>query len=133
MIGPDGRVDLRTRERVSRRLLEVGEDNLLAQHLVAMEAANSAPLIVGNSVQLLVDGPRTYAAMFAAIEAARESVNIEMFIFDEARHAGRNLSDLLVEVVGRGVAVNVLYDGLGSADTPRPTTSTSRSDKLRPA
>lgn len=128
MIGPDGRVDLRTRERVSRRLLEVGEDNLLAQHLVAMEAANSAPLIVGNSVQLLVDGPRTYAAMFAAIEAARESVNIEMFIFDEARHAGRNLSDLLVEVVGRGVAVNVLYDGLGSADTPPEVM-----DKLRAA
>ncbi len=56
--------------------------------------------------------------MFAAISAARESVNIEMFIFGEAQHDGRNLSDLLVEVVGKGIAVNVLYDSLGSADTP---------------
>src|SRR5688572_7967157 len=118
MIGPDGRIDRRTRDRVSLRLMELGEDNLLARHLVAMEVAGSAPLITGNSVQLLVDGPHTYAAMFAAIAAARESVNIEMFIFDEAQHGGQNLSDLLVEVVGRGIAVNVLYDGLGSSDTP---------------
>ena len=71
MIGPDGRVDRRTRERVSRSLMKMGDDNLLAQHLAAMELANSAPLIAGNSVQLLVDGPRTYAAMFSAISAAR--------------------------------------------------------------
>jgi cardiolipin synthase A/B len=113
MIGPR-----RTRERVSLRLMELGDENLLAQHLVAMELANSAPLIAGNRVQLLVDGPRTYAAMFSAIAAARESVNIEMFIFGEAQHDGRYLSDLLVEVVGKGIAVNVLYDSLGSADTP---------------
>ena len=118
IIGPDGRVDRRTRERVSVQLMELGEDNLLAQHLVAMEAANSAPLITGNSVQLLVDGPRTYAAMFSAIGAAHESVNIEMFIFGEAQHGGHYLSDLLVEMVGKGIAVNVLYDSLGSADTP---------------
>jgi cardiolipin synthase len=118
MIGPDGRIDRRTRKLISQRLMELGEDNLLAQHLVVMEMADSAPLITGNRVALLVDGPRTYAAMFAAIAAARDSVNIEMFIFDEAQHAGRDLSDLLVEVVGRGVAVNILYDGLGSADTP---------------
>ena len=114
MIGPDGRVDRRTRERVSLSLMKMGDDNLLAQHLAAMELANSAPLIAGNSVQLLVDGPRTYAAMFSAISAARETVNIEMFIFGEAQHDGRNLSDLLVEVVGKGIAVNVLYDSLGS-------------------
>jgi len=108
--------------------MEMGDDNLLAQHLVAMELANSAPLITGNSVQLLVDGPRTYAAMFSAIGAARESVNIEMFIFGEAQHAGRHLSDLLVEVAGKGIAVNVLYDSLGSSDTPPAVF-----DKLRAA
>ena len=45
-------------------------------------------------------------------------MNIEMFIFDEAQHGGRKLSDLLVEVAGKGIAVNVLYDSLGSSDTP---------------
>jgi cardiolipin synthase len=128
IIGPDGRIDRRTRERVSKRLMAMGDDNLLAQHLAAMDMANSAPLISGNSVQLLIDGPRTYAAMFSAIAAARETVNIEMFIFGEAQHDGRNLSDLLVEVARKGVAVNVLYDSLGSADTPPAVF-----DKLRAA
>src|SRR4051812_44301313 len=104
MIGPDGRIDRRTRERISLRLMKMGDDNLLAQHLAAMELTNNAPLITGNSVQLLVDGPRTYAAMFSAIAAARGSVNIEMFIFGEAQHDGRYLSDLLVEVVSKGIA-----------------------------
>ncbi len=118
IIGPDGRVDRRTRERVSRQLMELGEDNLLAQHLLAMQAAGGGPLIASNRATLLVDGPSTYAAMFSAIAAARESVNIEMFIFDEAQHEGRKLSDLLVEVAGKGIAVNVLYDSLGSSETP---------------
>jgi cardiolipin synthase A/B len=118
MIGPDGRVNQATRERVTRRLLAIGEDNLLERHLIAMEEAISAPLIAGNSVRLLVDGPATYKAMFAALEGARESVNVEMFIFDEASQAGRNLSDLLVETARRGVAINVLYDSLGSGSTP---------------
>lgn len=119
MIGPDGRIDRRTRERISLKLKELGDDNLLAQHLTAMEAANSAPLITGNRVKLLVDGPRTYEAMFAAIADAHESVNIEMFIFDEAQHGARKLSDLLVDAAGKGIAINVLYDSLGSSDTPR--------------
>jgi cardiolipin synthase len=118
MVGPDGRIDPHTRARVSARLMELGEDNLLAQTLLAMEAAGGGPLIAANRARLLVDGPSTYEAMFAAIAAARESVNIEMFIFDEAQHEGKKLSDLLAEVAGKGVAVNVLYDGLGSSDTP---------------
>ena len=117
LIGPDGRVNRKTRARISARLLALGESNLLGRQLLAMEAANSRPLIAGNSVRLLVDGPRTYAAMFEAIAQARGSVNIEMFIFDEADHAGDRLSDLLVEVAGRGVAVNVLFDSVGAAST----------------
>src|SRR5262245_58481548 len=82
MIGPDGRIDSGTRARVSAKLIELGEDNLLAQTLLAMETAGGGPLIAANRAQLLVDGPSTYRAMFAAISTARESVNIEMYIFD---------------------------------------------------
>ncbi len=131
MIGPDGRVDPRTRARVSAKLMELGEDNLLAQTLLAMEAAGGGPLIAGNRARLLVDGPRTYEAMFAAIAAARDSVNIEMYIFDEAQHEGRKLSDLLAEVVARGVAVNVLYDGLGSSATPEEVREKLRAAGVR--
>jgi cardiolipin synthase len=128
MIGPHGGVDRQIRERVTERLAAIGEDNLLGRHLLAMEAANAAPLIAGNRVQLLVDGPHTYAAMFSAIDAAQDHVNVEMFIFDEARHAGRNLSDLLVDKASRGVAINVLFDDVGSSSTPAAVL-----DKLRAA
>ncbi len=118
MIGPNGRIDPKRRARFSARLMELGADNLLAQTLLAMEAAGGGPVIAGNSARLLIDGPSTYEAMFSSIASARESVNIEMYIFDEAQHQGRKLSDLLSEVVAKGVAVNVLYDSLGSSNTP---------------
>lgn len=108
-----------TQRRVDRALLAADEDGALRAHLAAMEAISEEPLIAGNAVRLLVDGPATYAAMFAAIEAAREQVAIEMYIFDEARHQGRLLSDLLVSRAAAGVGVRVLYDAVGSMSTPR--------------
>ena len=46
-------------------------------------------------VDLLIDGPRTYRAMFAAIEKARDYVLVESFIFEEAAAGDRTLSALL--------------------------------------
>jgi cardiolipin synthase len=92
-------------------------NSFLGRHLAAMQAISKTPLIAGNRVQLLVDGPRAYQAMFAAIAAAQNHVNIEMFIFDEARQGGKQLSDLLVERAHAGIVVNVLYDSVGSRHT----------------
>jgi len=41
------------------------------------------PLTSGNKVTLLVDGPATYAAMFKAMENARDHINLETFIIDD--------------------------------------------------
>ncbi|MEO7775827.1 MAG: phospholipase D-like domain-containing protein [Steroidobacteraceae bacterium] len=117
MIGT-GPIDASTRERVTRQLIALGADNMLTTHLAAMQTVSDSPLIVGNRVQLLVDGPSAYQAMFAAIAAAREHVNIEMYIFDEAFHGKQKLSDLLIERVTHGVTINVLYDSVGSSNTP---------------
>jgi cardiolipin synthase len=117
LVGPDGRVPRATRERITRRLAEIGEDNLLARHLAAMEEVSPAPLVAGNEVGLLVDGPQTYAAVFEAIERARDHVNLETYIFDDARHRGTRLTDLLVAAASRRVTVNLLYDALGSMGT----------------
>jgi cardiolipin synthase len=93
-----------------------------------MQAAGLMPLVVGNHVRLLIDGPQAYAAIFSAIAAAQDHINIEMFIFDEAQSGGRELSDLLVAQAKNGVAVNVLYDSVGSRGTPA-----ALFDKLRRA
>jgi cardiolipin synthase len=118
VIGPKGQLTRRARERLTQQLARFGDDNLLERHLAAMQAVSAAPLITGNRVRLLVDGPRAYDAMFTAIVAARQHINIEMYIFDEAHQGERALTDLLVDRATHGVAINVLYDAVGSADTP---------------
>jgi cardiolipin synthase A/B len=128
VIGPKGQLDRAARERITRRLARFGDDNLLERHLATMQAVSDAPLITGNRVKLLVDGPRSYAAMFAAIASAKRHINIEMYIFDEARQGEQVLTDLLVERATHGVAISVMYDALGSGDTPPAVF-----DKLRTA
>jgi cardiolipin synthase len=118
VIGPNGQLDRQARERLTRQLSRFGDDNLLERYLATMQAVSDAPLITGNRVKLLVDGPRSYAAMFAAIAGAKQHINIEMYIFDEAHHGDQALTDLLVDRATHGVAINVLYDGLGSGATP---------------
>ena len=128
VIGPNGQLDRGARARLTQRLSRFGDDNLLERHLATMQAVSDAPLITGNRVKLLVDGPRSYAAMFAAIASAKQHINIEMYIFDEAHHGDQALTDLLVDRASHGVAINVLYDGLGSSATPPQVF-----DKLRAA
>ncbi|MEO8308413.1 MAG: phospholipase D-like domain-containing protein [Pseudomonadota bacterium] len=128
VIGPKGQLDAASRERLTKQLSRFGDDNLLERYLATMQAVSDAPLITGNRVKLLVDGPRAYAAMFAAIAAAKQHINIEMYIFDEAHHGEQALTDLLVDRATHGVAINVMYDALGSGATPPEVF-----DKLRTA
>ncbi len=128
VIGPKGELDRTSRQRLTQQLARFGDDNLLERHLATMQAVSNAPLITGNQVKLLVDGPRAYAAMFAAIAAAKQHINIEMYIFDEAHQGDRALTDLLVDRATHGVAVNVMYDAVGSSDTSHEVF-----DKLRAA
>lgn len=71
---PDGVISRATRVRVSRQLAEVGDTSLLDYHLAAMQEIGAPPLLTGNDVELLIDGPRTYRAMFGAIEKARRYI-----------------------------------------------------------
>ena len=103
--------------RMTRKLAATGETSLLDYHLAAMRDIGAPPLLTGNGVELLIDGPRTYEAMFAAIEQAREYVLVESFIFEEAIHGDRKLSSLLAQAVKRGAHVYVLYDAIGSLTT----------------
>ena len=83
----DGMLSRAERVRVSRQLATTGDTALLDYHLAAMQDIGAPPLLTGNRVELLIDGPRTYCAMFAAIEKARDYVLVESFIFEEAAKA----------------------------------------------
>lgn len=88
------------------------------QRLAALEeAATGSPLIAGNKVTLLFDGPQTMQAMIAAISAAQDSVNLETYIFDQDE-LGLRFADLLIERQRAGVQVNIIYDSVGTLGTP---------------
>jgi cardiolipin synthase len=82
------------------------------------EAATGSPLIAGNKVTLLYDGPQTMAAMLAAISAAKDHINLETYIFDQDE-LGMKFADLLIEKQRAGVQVNVIYDSVGTIGTPQ--------------
>jgi cardiolipin synthase len=81
------------------------------------EAATGSPLIAGNKLTLLNDGPQTIAAMIAAIKTATDSINLETYIFDQGV-LGDEFSDLLIQKQKDGVQVNIIYDSVGSLKTP---------------
>jgi cardiolipin synthase len=103
-----------------------GDSELLQKHLAYEQAINAdSPLVLGNKLTLLKNGPATYQAMFAAIREAKDHINLETYIFDDDE-AGKQFSDLLLERQAAGVQVNVIHDSVGGIMTP-----TSFFDRLR--
>ena len=79
----------------------------------AFDRAAGAPLVEGNAVRLLKDGTENYPAWFAAIEAARSRVHLEVYILADDTIGGR-FADLLIAKARAGVRVRVVYDWLGA-------------------
>ena len=84
----------------------------------ARPAPPENPFVGGNRARLLVDGPQTHRAMFEAIAAARDNVNIETYILDGGELA-QKLAALLAEKAKSGVKVHVMYDSVGSIGAPK--------------
>ncbi|KQV84939.1 cardiolipin synthase [Massilia sp. Root351] len=90
----------------------------LGQQAALEEAATGVPLIAGNKVQLLFDGPATLTEMMKAIGAAKNHVNFETYIFDEDM-LGNQFADLLLKKQAEGVTVNIIYDSVGTIGVPQ--------------
>jgi cardiolipin synthase len=82
------------------------------------EAATGRPLLAGNKVTLLFDGPITIAAMMAAVSTAKVSINLETYLFDQDP-LGMKFADLLIAKQKEGVQVNIIYDCVGTLGTPQ--------------
>ena len=93
------------------------ETDIFTRHLALEEAIVGSPLTTGNRVLLLQDGPATYQAMFAAIAAAKDHINLETYIFDDDE-VGQRFAQALMARQAQGVQVNVLRDSAGTFRTP---------------
>ena len=92
-------------------------DRNLAQMREVGERLARVPFLPGNKVDLLIDGPASFAALQAAIRSARVRVDMESYEFDAV--AGGLFADELLAARRRGVEVNLIYDAWGALDTPQ--------------
>ncbi|MGH7592393.1 MAG: phospholipase D-like domain-containing protein [Gemmatimonadales bacterium] len=82
----------------------------------AFSRAAGSAITANNRVDLLIDGPATYAAMFALIDTARHRIHLENYIIhDDA--CGREFAERLIVRARAGVMVRVMYDWVGSFGT----------------
>jgi cardiolipin synthase A/B len=108
-----------------------------AAHLASLarlvdEVVRTRPLLQGNRLTPLEAGAEAYPAMLEAIEAARTSISLCSYIFDNDE-AGRRFVRALGHAVERGVQVRVLIDALGARYAWPPITGRLRRAGVRVA
>ena len=101
-------------ERLKR---SVDPTDILERYTAVVESVTESPLTKGNKVFLLANGQAAYAAMFKAIQNAKDHINLETFIIEDDE-VGRRFTGLLLQKQAEGVQVNLIYDSVGSFSTP---------------
>jgi cardiolipin synthase len=90
--------------------------DIFERHLALEEAVVGSPLTTGNQVLLLQDGPATFQAMYAAILAARDHINMETYILDDDE-VGQRFAQALIDKQRQGVQVALIRDSVGTIGT----------------
>jgi len=116
--GARGPLSAAQSKAILARLASRGEETgIFDRHLALEEGVAGTPLMIGNKVVLLQDGPATYQAMFDAIAAARDHIHMETYIIEDDE-VGRRFAAALVAKQAQGVDVRLIYDSVGAAATP---------------
>jgi len=95
---------------------QAGASDSLLRHVAVEDAVSDSPLVIGNKVTLLRDGPSTYRAMYQSIRTAKHHINLEVFILEHDA-IGEQLIDLLVKWQQQFIQVNLIYEAVGPAHT----------------
>jgi cardiolipin synthase len=87
-------------------------------------------MVPHNNAVLLENGDGSFPAMLAAIRSARESINMELFIFNEGKIA-TEFANALADKAREGVDVRLLLDDFGSHPGPLSDVMEKAGVKLR--
>ena len=90
----------------------------LSHHAGLTDPVSDCPILDGNQVQLLPEGRAVVEAVMRAIGSARRFVHMEYYTLDDVSLDNRSLFDLLERTAARGVEVAVIWDAIGSGNTP---------------
>jgi len=83
----------------------------------AFSRAAGAPLVGGNALRVLRDAAENYPAWERAINGARQTIHVEMYIVHRDV-VGRRFVDLLAARARAGVTVRLVYDWFGCGTGP---------------
>ena len=116
--GSQGPLSAERSKAILERLKAGGQGtDILSRHLALEEAVAGSPLTAGNKTALLEDGPATYRAMLAAIEAAKDHIHMETYILDDDE-VGQRFATALIAKQMQGVQVHLIHDSVGTLGTP---------------
>jgi cardiolipin synthase A/B len=82
-----------------------------------LEAYAGAPIVGGNTVEILLNGEHIFPAVLASIRSAQRTITYAQYYFEEGPVA-RDIAEALAERCRAGVGVNVLLDAFGSLNMP---------------
>ncbi len=82
-----------------------------------LEAYASAPIVGGNTVEILLNGEQIFPAMLDAIRGAEKSITYAQYFYEDGPIA-RDIADALAERCRAGLGVNVLLDAFGTLNMP---------------
>ncbi|MTI96396.1 MAG: cardiolipin synthase [Firmicutes bacterium] len=82
------------------------------------QSGSRSHLTTDNAVTIYDDGKEKFAALKAAIAGARQFVHLEYYIIRNDK-LGREILALLTKKAATGIAVRVLYDGMGGIRLPK--------------
>ncbi|MDE6206441.1 MAG: cardiolipin synthase [Muribaculaceae bacterium] len=83
------------------------------QIITLARSLTGAQYYADNEVEIFTDGASKFAALEADLRAARHSINIQYYIF-ENDHIGARIAAILAERAAAGVKVRLIYDHVGS-------------------
>lgn len=74
--------------------------------------------IPGNNIKIINDAKEYLQLLKQDIQNAKQSINVEYYIFANDK-TGKEIMALLCQKASEGVAVNLIYDSIGSRKAPR--------------
>lgn len=103
----------RVQPHVSLPALRLGEPSFFP----TLEAYAGAPIVGGNTVEILLNGEHIFPAVLAGIRSAQRTITYAQYYYAEGPVA-RDIAEALAERCRAGVGVNVLLDAFGSLSIP---------------
>lgn len=103
----------RVQPHVALPALRLGEPSFFP----TLEAYAGAPIVGGNTVEILLNGEQIFPAVLAGIHSAQRTITYAQYYYADGPVA-RDIAEALAERCRAGVGVNVLLDAFGSLGIP---------------